>query len=172
MSRRRQQPQLILAALVICAGMPDGQLNAQAPPEVSFVGVHFGCNLSNFADDPIDMARLGAQLLLSVAGPLGFYPMASVHLDRAQWQLSALARVDLTPSRATIPFYFGGGVSYLNWDGPTTRLYDVLFWGLKAAVKRYQPFVEMQFLDGINRLTSGGGDFGVQLYVGVSRALR
>lgn len=53
------------------------------------------------------------------------------------------------------------------------RFYDVLFWGLKAGVGEYPPFVEMQFLDGIHRLTTAGrGDFGVQLYVGVNRVLR
>jgi len=172
MNQHRNHFRLIAATLVVCTVIPPAQVSAQAPPKLSWVGVHFGSNLSNFSDDPVDMARVGAQVLLPMPGPLSFYPMASVHLDRAQWQVSALARIDLTPSRAKIPFYFGAGVSHLNWDGPTTRFYDVLFWGLKAGVGRYQPFVEMQFLDGIHRLTTTtGGDFGVQLCLGINRAV-
>lgn len=136
-------------------------------------GIHFGSSLNNFSDEPIDMARVGAQLALPVVGPVDFYPMASVHLDRAQWQLSALVRVNFTRGRASNPLYVGAGVSQINWDGPATRFYDVLLWGLKAGMGAYQPFVEMQFIDGIHRLTTTTrGDFGVQLYIGVNRVLQ
>jgi hypothetical protein len=162
----------MLAPMMLTAGLI-GSVTPLRAQTFRHVGAHFGCNLSNFADDPFDLARVGAQGVLSVAGPLSLYPAASVHLDRAQWQVSGLARVDLTPSSARVPFYFGGGVSYLNWDGPEARFYDVLFWGLKAGLGRYQPFVEMWFMDGIARLTTTtGGDFAVQAYVGVNLALR
>lgn len=164
---------LIAATLVTCIFAFAPLLQAQNDDDPTFVGLHVGNNLSNFSDRPIDVLRVGGQMLLPVRGALRLYPTASVHLDRAQWQVSALVRIDPTPYRATVPFYFGGGVSYINWDGPGATFYDVLFWGLKAHVGRYEPFLEMQFFDGIHRLTTRiRGNFGVQLYVGVNRVLR
>lgn len=161
-----------LVAAVFSAVAITPLLRAQEASDPVFVGLHVGDNLSNFSDRPIDMARIGGQVLVPIRGPFSFYPAASIYLDGADWQLSALARIDPTPSRATIPLYLGGGVSIINWDDPTTRFYDVLFWGLKAQFGTFQAFVEMQFLDPIHRLTTTTrGNFGVQLYLGVNRAM-
>jgi hypothetical protein len=167
----------IMTLIVSMIGSPAG-LHAQRAEAPRLAGVHFGLNLMNFNTDPIDVARLGAQVALPIVGPVTFYPMAAVGLDRAAWQLSALTRVDFTPGRTSNPLYLGAGVSLLNWEGrdaqpAETTFYDVLFLGLKAAVREYQPFVELEFLDAIHRVTTGyEGDFGVQLYVGINRVFR
>ncbi len=80
------------------------------------VGAHVASNLSYLIADPIDLVRFGVQSILPVVGPVSLYPMASVHLDRAQWQVSALARIDPSPAPEAVPFYLGAGVSHITWE--------------------------------------------------------
>jgi hypothetical protein len=143
--------------------------SAQEPRTPLRLGLHVATNAS---ETPPDMVRVGGQALIPLVGRLDAYPAFSVIFDRASWEASANLRFRPIPSSSdAAPVYLGGGGAVIDW-GPVTRFYDVLLAGLEIPIGPFRPYAEIQFLDPLDRLITGGGDFGVQLYFGVNRVIR
>ena len=113
------------------------------PPRL---GVHFAYDVARFAGGPLEFNRIGAQAMFPVGEVWSLYPaMSGVFDTRANWQLSGYVRLDPVPSRPAMPWYLGGGLSFLTGDG-RSEVFDVLLTGLEAGLGVYRPFVELQAL--------------------------
>ena len=93
-------------------------------------------------------------------------------LDRASWELSAAVRFRLLSSPdGGAPLYVGGGPALIDW-GPLVSSSDLLLVGFEAPLRTNRPYLEVQVLDPFARLATAGGDFGVQVHIGVNHVVR
>jgi hypothetical protein len=157
-----------LTAVVLLGGILSSGALAQGappPPPPFRIGTHIAGNMTHGA---YDFVRVGGQLVIALDKRLSGYPTVSRFLDGGEWEVTAALRYrPFGPADGGSPFYFGVGWAAVEF-GPNARGYDLWLTGLEVPTGRLRPYVEFQFLGLINRAVDTTGDYGLQLYSGLT----